>query len=32
MIDYDVGVILPTAGNGERMGGCHPKQYFEVMV
>ncbi|XP_034234957.1 D-ribitol-5-phosphate cytidylyltransferase-like isoform X1 [Thrips palmi] len=31
MIDFDVGVILPAAGSGERLGGSTPKQYCKIL-
>ena len=32
MINFNVGVILPSAGCGERFGVAVPKQYYEVLV
>ncbi|KAE8747102.1 hypothetical protein FOCC_FOCC006102 [Frankliniella occidentalis] len=31
MVDFDVGVILPAAGSGERLGGSTPKQYCKIL-
>ncbi|XP_046982924.1 D-ribitol-5-phosphate cytidylyltransferase-like [Schistocerca americana] len=31
MISFEVGVILPSAGTGERVGASSPKQYIEIM-
>ncbi|XP_063216694.1 D-ribitol-5-phosphate cytidylyltransferase-like isoform X2 [Bacillus rossius redtenbacheri] len=31
MVDFEVGVILPCAGSGERLGGVIPKQYCKVL-
>ncbi|KAJ9593408.1 hypothetical protein L9F63_015034 [Diploptera punctata] len=31
MINFNVGVILPSAGCGERFGVSLPKQYYEVL-
>ncbi|KAJ1520523.1 hypothetical protein ONE63_003645 [Megalurothrips usitatus] len=31
MVDFDVGVILPAAGSGERLGGATPKQYCKIL-
>ncbi len=30
-VDFNVGVVLPASGTGERMGMCKPKQFCEVM-
>jgi 2-C-methyl-D-erythritol 4-phosphate cytidylyltransferase len=32
MINFSVGVILPSAGVSERFGVPVPKQYYEVLV
>jgi len=32
MIDFEVGVVLPAAGTGERLGGQAPKQFFKILV
>lgn len=32
MINFSVGVILPSAGFSERFGVPVPKQYYEVLV
>ncbi|GLH12287.1 D-ribitol-5-phosphate cytidylyltransferase [Gryllus bimaculatus] len=31
MVNFDVGVILPAAGTGDRLGGPTPKQYCKIM-
>jgi 2-C-methyl-D-erythritol 4-phosphate cytidylyltransferase len=31
-IDFQVGVVLPAAGSGERLKNFIPKQYFEIQV
>lgn len=32
MVDFEVGVVLPAAGCGERMGSSVPKQYIKILV
>ncbi|XP_073971937.1 D-ribitol-5-phosphate cytidylyltransferase-like isoform X2 [Rhodnius prolixus] len=31
MVDFEVGVVLPAAGCGERMGSSVPKQYIKIL-
>nr|CAD7414973.1 unnamed protein product [Timema cristinae] len=31
MVSFQVGVILPSAGSGERLGGNVPKQYYNIL-
>lgn len=32
MVDFDVGVVIPSAGSSERMGTSIPKQYTIIRV